>query len=358
MASLTISNDHGIQFQLGKVIGEGRSGCVRECFNAVDGSLVDACKTVSASTLDQPNAVSNVLSELHAMETLKGHENIVNLVDIGFDDSGAHLVMEFCKEGSLYEFFVAHTKLSESQVAYIMRQILLALCHCHQNGIIHRDVKPENILLKNYHPSNSSHSTGSKENCELCLPSSADCKAHQKMSCLKGLSLKLADFGFATTFSTDRMQVSGLYGTSWYMAPEVVTGKFYGPEVDLWSAGVVCFTALGGFMPFFGHDDVEIFQSIIEANPKMNCGRWLHISENAKDFVCKLLSREPKVRLTAESALSHPWLVENLKIAQPTVAFTGHTGEECLPLLKSVSPSSSLDLPTSPPAHQKSSLSI
>eukprot|EP00270_Netrium_digitus_P009292 TRINITY_DN2828_c0_g1_i1.p1 TRINITY_DN2828_c0_g1~~TRINITY_DN2828_c0_g1_i1.p1 ORF type:complete len:387 (-),score=5.19 TRINITY_DN2828_c0_g1_i1:250-1410(-) len=337
----SIFNEQGQEFVLGRAIGKGRTGFVRQCYNASDSSTVSACKTISTAVLDQPHAASNVLAELHAMETLRGHENIVQLLDVGFDDTGAHLVMEFCDAGSLFDLFFTHSRLTETQVAHIMKQLLLALNHCHTNKIVHRDVKPENILFKIYgHELN----TSPDQTCGLCISKRVPCDKRGKSPiCLGSVCLKLADFGFATTIASDSGLSSGFYGTSLYMAPEIISGNSYGAEVDMWSAGVVCFSALSGLMPFYGHDDTETFHQILQSKFTMGSGRWLEISDEAKDFLSRLLVHDQKLRMTADSALQHPWIIRHT-FPQVTRLDCSRSFHE---LLYIQSPCSSLEPPVS-----------
>eukprot|EP00270_Netrium_digitus_P018406 TRINITY_DN6993_c0_g2_i1.p2 TRINITY_DN6993_c0_g2~~TRINITY_DN6993_c0_g2_i1.p2 ORF type:complete len:111 (-),score=4.61 TRINITY_DN6993_c0_g2_i1:396-728(-) len=92
------------------------------------------------------------------------------------------------------------------------------------------------------------------------------------------------------------------------MAPEIIMGKPYGPHVDIWSAGVICFTALGGYMPFVGDDDNETFKLILDGTLSFTGEAWKTVSDDAKDFVCKLLTCDPNKRISASAALVHPWI--------------------------------------------------
>jgi serine/threonine protein kinase len=146
--------------------------------------------------------------------------------------------------------------------------------------VVHRDIKPENILLV----------------------SEAD-----------DASLKIVDFGFATEFhmGAKGAELTATCGTPGYVAPEVISGKPYGPEVDMWSLGVVSFVLLCGYPPFMEDSQQALFAKIRKGQFEFDPQFWDVVSESAKDLVSKLLVVDPKARYTPEQVLAHPWIMSS-----------------------------------------------
>lgn len=170
---------------------------------------------------------------------------------------------------------------SEAVASHYMRQILEALRYCHDNNIIHRDVKPHCVLL------------ASKEN---------------------SAPVKLGGFGVAIQLGESGLVAGGRVGTPHFMAPEVVKREPYGKPVDVWGCGVILFILLSGCLPFYGTKE-RLFEGIIKGKYKMNPRQWSHISESAKDLVRRMLMLDPAERITVYEALNHPWLKERDRYA-------------------------------------------
>eukprot|EP00270_Netrium_digitus_P012318 TRINITY_DN3990_c0_g1_i1.p1 TRINITY_DN3990_c0_g1~~TRINITY_DN3990_c0_g1_i1.p1 ORF type:complete len:417 (+),score=28.95 TRINITY_DN3990_c0_g1_i1:66-1253(+) len=345
MDCFTFTTLSGLEVAFGEVIGEGQTGTIRLCHSVKSASLKWACKTISTEKLKQDKFASHFFAECNALIALSGHENVINLVDSGFDQRGAHLLVDWCAGGTLFQLMLSQKKLEEHQVAFLMRQILLGLRHCHSTGVVHRDIKPENILLELLPFDKLQHKT-----CPLCL-CHGNINGDQNRSCLSSVRLKVADFGFAANVRGG-CQASGLYGSPLYIAPEVILGERYGTKIDMWGLGIICFTALGNFMPFYGDSTKETFEEIIEGNLDFNRGRWPRLSHLAKDFVSNLLCLDKNERMSAEAALDHPWITQfssgeiqqhkGFKFARSIDWQRSYSG-----LLRHVSPTSSLDMPIS-----------
>ena len=174
---------------------------------------------------------------------------------------------------------------SERDARDICRCLIDALRYLHEMGIVHRDIKVENLLF----------------------PSTEfDCS-----------SIRLADFGLAKIFEpiTDSIAekfASTTCGTPAYMAPEVLFSTNYDQACDYWSIGVVTFILLSGLMPFWAKDNMELFQKIKKGAFDFSDESWKVVSEEAKDFVSALLKPDPKARLNCEQMLEHPWLTMEL----------------------------------------------
>uniref|UniRef100_A0A8C4LN80 Calcium/calmodulin dependent serine protein kinase n=1 Tax=Equus asinus asinus TaxID=83772 RepID=A0A8C4LN80_EQUAS len=196
------------------------------------------------------------------------HPHIVELLETYSSDGMLYMVFEFFR---FLLFFYSH----------YMRQILEALRYCHDNNIIHRDVKPHCVLL------------ASKEN---------------------SAPVKLGGFGVAIQLGESGLVAGGRVGTPHFMAPEVVKREPYGKPVDVWGCGVILFILLSGCLPFYGTKE-RLFEGIIKGKYKMNPRQWSHISESAKDLVRRMLMLDPAERITVYEALNHPWLKERDRYA-------------------------------------------
>ncbi|PHJ19363.1 calcium-dependent protein [Cystoisospora suis] len=184
-----------------------------------------------------------------------------------------HLVMELCTGKELYDRLARKKRYSETHAARVTRQMLSAINYCHQRHICHRDLKLENWVYRD---------------------SSDDAP------------LKLIDFGFSRIFHPGAL-MTAMHGTVYYVAPEVMDGK-YNEKCDLWSIGVIVYMLLSGSPPFTGQDDQDILIKIRRCAYTMDGPRWRGISDQAKDFIRSVLMRNPEARPSAEDALKHPWL--------------------------------------------------
>eukprot|EP00270_Netrium_digitus_P005898 TRINITY_DN17965_c0_g1_i1.p1 TRINITY_DN17965_c0_g1~~TRINITY_DN17965_c0_g1_i1.p1 ORF type:complete len:198 (+),score=9.92 TRINITY_DN17965_c0_g1_i1:377-970(+) len=195
--------------------------------------------------------------------------------------------MDFCPSGDLFTYAINMDDTNEECVAFLMLQIFSAISHCHSKGVIHGDVKLENILISRYEP------FFQHEGEPIDLP-----------------ILKLSDFSASLVLDGPCCEFTGLRGSPQYMAPEVVAGGPYGTAIDAWSAGVVLFIILSGQMPFSGTTVEAIFSQILEEQVDTESGHWRCISWEAKDFVRKLLTSDPELRMSADAALQHPWIAQ------------------------------------------------
>ncbi|CAI5475029.1 unnamed protein product [Closterium sp. Yama58-4] len=208
------------------------------------------------------------------------HPAIVQLHEVFEDDAGIHLVMDLCDSGDLYDEVVRRGRLPEKESALLFRQIASALAFCHARGVMHRDMKPENILL------------------------------HKQEDASNRLTVKLADFGLAIPLSAGET-TRGISGSTFYMAPEVLSGE-YGHSADVWSLGVLLFTMLSGAVPFFGDDNSESTEAVLNGQLDFSSPGWATISIEAKGLIRCMLHRDPRRRPTAAKVLSHPWVLLNV----------------------------------------------
>lgn len=206
------------------------------------------------------------------------NNNIVNTYDIFDSLDQLYLVIEYMKGGELFDFIADQGHLSEQRASQVMRDIIKGVDYLHDNGIVHCDIKPENIL----------------------------CKSKQWP-----LHVKLCDFGLANfydRYSNNLSTMTALIGTPGYVAPEVVKHEPYGPPVDMWACGVVLYVMLSGRMPFYGTDDVQCLKRTADGIYSFPDREWKNVSSAAKSLVKALLQIKPERRLTAKAALQHRWL--------------------------------------------------
>uniref|UniRef100_A0A8C8ECJ4 Calcium/calmodulin-dependent protein kinase type IV n=1 Tax=Otus sunia TaxID=257818 RepID=A0A8C8ECJ4_9STRI len=203
------------------------------------------------------------------------HPNIIKLKEIFETPTEISLVLELVTGGELFDRIVEKGYYSERDAADAVKQILEAVAYLHANGIVHRDLKPENLLYATPAPD---------------------------------APLKIADFGLSKIVE-DQVTMKTVCGTPGYCAPEILRGCAYGPEVDMWSLGIITYILLCGFEPFYDErGDQYMFKRILNCEYDFVSPWWDDVSLNAKDLVKKLVVLDPKKRLTTLQALQHPWV--------------------------------------------------
>ena len=270
--------DISVQYDLGRELGRGEFGITYLCTEASSGEKF-ACKSISKKKLRTAVDIEDVRREVEIMRHLPPHPNIVTLKDTYEDEEAVHIVMELCEGGELFDRIVARGHYTERAAASVMRTIVEVVQMCHKHGVMHRDLKPENFLFAN-----------KKETAPL----------------------KAIDFGLSVFFKPDE-EFNEIVGSPYYMAPEVLK-RNYGPEVDIWSAGVILYILLCGVPPFWAETEQGVAQAIIRSVIDFKRDPWPRVSDNAKDLVKKMLDPDPKKRLTAQGVLDHPW-IQNAKKA-------------------------------------------
>lgn len=290
------------RFEMGATIGHGSFGKVKKATDRRTGEIV-AVKLFT----NRPGYESQFRQFLQECDILKvlSHPNIARFDGIyAVQEDTFALVMELATGGELFERIQTKGSFTEAEAATIIRQVLEALQHMHARNIAHRDLKPENVLFKDT-------STDSQ--------------------------VKLIDFGFAkrsspstakrTPLKPENATKSSSYavkgdkslstrlGSPNYVAPEILyPQQGYGVEVDIWSLGVILYIMLCGYFPFYHDNERELYNQIRSGRFAMPDEDWGHVSSAAKDFVCSMLTPDPRLRATAGECLKHPW------IAKPGVA--------------------------------------
>ncbi|KAM3741180.1 hypothetical protein ACB098_08G155400 [Castanea mollissima] len=271
-------HDISADYDLGRELGRGEFGVTYLCTDESNGEKY-ACKSISKKKLRTAVDIEDVRREVQIMKHLPKHPNIVTLKDSYEDDQAVHIVMELCEGGELFDRIVARGHYTERAAAAVMKTIVEVVQMCHKHGVMHRDLKPENFLFAN-----------KKETSPL----------------------KAIDFGLSVFFKPGE-RFNEIVGSPYYMAPEVLK-RNYGPEVDVWSAGVILYILLCGVPPFWAETEQGVAQAIIRSVIDFKRDPWPKVSDNAKDLVKKMLDPDPRRRLTAQEVLDHPWL-QNAKKA-------------------------------------------
>ncbi|XP_062220660.1 phosphoenolpyruvate carboxylase kinase 2-like [Phragmites australis] len=264
------------EYVIGDEIGRGRFGTVRRCYSAATGEAF-AVKSTPKTPLREADPLDLALAEqepkVHLLASAPPASRHVVSLRATFEDADAvHLVLDLCAGGDLFSLISARGPLPEPEAADLVAQLADALAGCHRRGIAHRDVKPDNVFFD---------ATG---------------------------VLKLGDFGSAEWFGDGR-PMTGLVGTPYYVAPEVVAGREYSEKVDVWSAGVVLYMMLSGTVPFYGATAGEIFESVLHGNLRFPPRTFASVSPEAKDLMRRMLCKDVSRRFSAEQVLRHPWMV-------------------------------------------------
>ncbi|KAL6541920.1 Calcium-dependent protein kinase 10 [Orobanche gracilis] len=265
------------KYIVGRELGRGEFGVTYLCTDRETREAL-ACKSISKKKLLTSVDIEDVRREVAIMSSLPEHVNIVRLRATYEDSEAVHLVMEFCEGGELFDRIVARGHYSERAAAGVAKTIAEVVRMCHQNGVMHRDLKPENFLFAN-----------KKENS----------------------ALKVIDFGLSVFFKPGE-KFSEIVGSPYYMAPEVLK-RNYGPEVDIWSAGVILYILLCGVPPFWAETEQGIALAILRGIIDFKREPWPQVSESAKSLVRQMLEPDPKKRLTAQQVLEHRWIQNEKK---------------------------------------------
>jgi calcium-dependent protein kinase len=267
----TVRDDYHMEHKL----GEGGYGYVRLATHKASGQK-RAIKTVKKATITSDlQERAKFVAEIDILKRLD-HPNIVRLYEFYEDEHNYHLVTEYLQGGELFDFIVKSKQLNEPLVANLMRQLLGAVAYCHSNNIVHRDLKPENLLLD----SRTLYS-----------------------------NIKVIDFGTSSLLETNK-SLKQRYGTSYYIAPEVIKGK-YNEKCDLWSCGVILYILLCGKPPFYGKADEDILRRVRIGEYSFDGPDWAVVSEGAKALIRKLLDKNVATRISAGEAVQDQWIIDN-----------------------------------------------
>ncbi|KAJ4849639.1 Mitogen-activated protein kinase cpk1 [Turnera subulata] len=262
-------------YTLGRKLGQGQFGTTFLCVEKATKKEY-ACKSIAKRKLLTDEDVEDVRREIQIMHHLAGHPNVISIKGAYEDAIAVHVVMELCAGGELFDRIIQRGHYTERKAAELTKVIVGVVEACHSLGVMHRDLKPENFLFVN----------------------------QQEDSLLKTI-----DFGLSIFFKPGQ-KFADVVGSPYYVAPEVLR-KRYGPEADVWSAGVIVYILLSGVPPFWAETEEGIFEQVLHGDLDFESEPWPSISESAKDLVRKMLVRDPRRRLTAHEVLCHPWVQED-----------------------------------------------
>jgi len=257
-------------YKIERVLGSGSFGEVRKVVDKRTG-IVRAMKKLRKDSCS-PSESSKLIEEINILRKLD-HPNIIRVYEFFQDSTYFYIVTEFCSGGELFDRIIDLSHFSEAMAANTMKQLLSAVVYCHQHNIVHRDLKPENLLLETKDPDSQ---------------------------------IKVIDFGTSSVFKKDH-KMKKRFGTPYYIAPEVLN-RSYDEKCDVWSAGVILYILLSGSPPFNGRDDSEILKAVSKGAYNFDDPIWKTVSSEAKDLINKMLTFDPKHRVTAEEALNHSWI--------------------------------------------------
>ncbi|KAM7250972.1 hypothetical protein ACFE04_022855 [Oxalis oulophora] len=283
--SFGFSNNFSSKYEMGDEVGRGHFGFT--CFakfkkGEFKGQQV-AVKVIPKSKMTTAIAIEDVRREVKILKALTGHKNLVQFYDSYEDHDNVYIVMELCEGGELLDRILSRGgRYSEDDAKEVMVQILNVVAFCHLQGVVHRDLKPENFLF-----------TSKDENS----------------------TLKAIDFGLSDFVRPDE-RLNDIVGSAYYVAPEVLH-RAYSTEADVWSIGVIAYILLCGSRPFWARTESGIFRAVLKAEPSFDEEPWPSLSPEARDFVKRLLNKDPRKRLTAAQALSHSWIKSHSDIIVP-----------------------------------------
>ena len=266
------------KYELCEVLGVGSTSTCHRCIELSSGTS-RACKIVDKQEID--GAMQQMMDQFYTeIKTLKSlqHPNIIKLYDVFITEDKIYIVMELMSGGELFDYVVQKGTLTEEEASRIVRKVTSALVYMHSKNVIHRDMKPENLLLA--HKPRSSHD----------------------------IEIKIIDFGLSKILS-DGPIASSFLGTRGYLAPEMIQRMDYTKSVDAWALGVIIFVLLCGCLPF--DDDCQSIPNSPDLRSKftLRFPRWAKdLSPSAKDLLNRLLDIDSRRRYTAEQAMEHPWV--------------------------------------------------
>ncbi|KAH6660365.1 calcium/calmodulin-dependent protein kinase [Truncatella angustata] len=263
------SYDKKAKYRFGKTLGAGTYGIVREA-DGPNGKV--AIKIILKKNVKGNERM--VYDELDMLQRLK-HPHIVRFVDWFESRDKYYIVTELATGGELFDRICEQGKFTEKDASQTIRQVLTAVDYLHRNNVVHRDLKPENLLYLSRSPDSD---------------------------------LVLADFGIAKMLDTKDEVLTTMAGSFGYAAPEVMLKKGHGKPVDMWSMGVITYTLLCGYSPFRSENLQDLIDECSNAQVVFHERYWKDVSDDAKDFILRLLQPEAEKRSTSLQALNHTWL--------------------------------------------------
>ncbi|XP_037538284.1 death-associated protein kinase 3 [Nematolebias whitei] len=265
-----------LYYEMGEELGSGQFAIVRKC---KDKSTSDeyAAKFIKKRRLSSSRrgvSREEIEREVNILREIQ-HSNIITLHDIFENKTDVILILELVSGGELFDFLAEKESLTEEEATQFLKQILDGVYYLHSKRIAHFDLKPENIMLLDKNAPNP--------------------------------RIKLIDFGIAHQIKAGN-EFKNIFGTPEFVAPEIVNYEPLGLEADMWSIGVITYILLSGASPFLGETKQETLTNISAVNYDFDEEYFSNTSELAKDFIRRLLVKDPKKRMTIDQSLQHPWI--------------------------------------------------
>uniref|UniRef100_A0AAQ4PEE1 MAP/microtubule affinity-regulating kinase 3 n=1 Tax=Gasterosteus aculeatus aculeatus TaxID=481459 RepID=A0AAQ4PEE1_GASAC len=265
IASCSDEQPHIGNYRLLKTIGKGNFAKVKLARHILTGKEV-AIKIIDKTQLN-PTSLQKLFREVRIMKGLN-HPNIVQLFEVIETDKTLYLIMEYASGGEVFDYLVSHGRMKEVEARAKFRQIVSAVHYCHTKKIVHRDLKAENLLL--------------------------DADAN----------IKIADFGFSNEFTLGN-KLDTFCGSPPYAAPELFQGKKYdGPEVDVWSLGVILYTLVSGSLPFDGQNLKELRERVLRGKYRVP----FYMSTDCEGILRRFLVLNPTKRCTLDQVMKDKWI--------------------------------------------------
>ncbi|XP_012943414.1 MAP/microtubule affinity-regulating kinase 3 isoform X4 [Aplysia californica] len=253
------------KYRLIKTIGKGNFAKVKLAKHVPTGREV-AIKIIDKTQLN-PSSLQKLFREVRIMKMLD-HPNIVKLFEVIETEKTLYLVMEYASGGEVFDYLVAHGRMKEKEARAKFRQIVSSVQYCHQKHIVHRDLKAENLLLDG------------------------------------DMNIKIADYGFSNEFVPGN-KLDTFCGSPPYAAPELFQGKKYdGPEVDVWSLGVILYTLVSGSLPFDGQNLKELRERVLRGKYRIP----FYMSTDCENLLKKFLVLNPLKRASLETIMKDKWM--------------------------------------------------
>ncbi|KAG7276359.1 hypothetical protein CRUP_014391 [Coryphaenoides rupestris] len=268
--------DVEVFYEMGEELGSGQFAIVRKCKEKGSGQEY-AAKFIKKRRLSSSRrgvSREEIEREVNILREIQ-HSNIITLHDIFENKTDVILILELVSGGELFDFLAEKESLTEEEATQFLKQILDGVHYLHSKRIAHFDLKPENIMLLDKNVPNP--------------------------------RIKLIDFGIAHQIKAGN-EFKNIFGTPEFVAPEIVNYEPLGLEADMWSIGVITYILLSGASPFLGETKQETLANISAVNYDFDEEYFSNTSELAKDFIRRLLVKDPKKRMTIDDSLEHSWI--------------------------------------------------
>ena len=263
------NNDFLSDYEIKETIGKGTFSIVKLGINKITNEKV-AIKILKKKKMQKNKDKLRLEREINILKRLH-HINLIKIHKISEESDNYFIVMEYCENGELFNYIVAHERLSEEETAYFFYQLINGLDYIHHKNIVHRDLKPENLLLS------------------------------------QGNILKIVDFGLSNYYYPEEQLLSTPCGSPCYASPEMVCGnKYNGFKIDVWSCGIIIFAMICGYLPFEDPNNEILFKKIMKC--KVEYPEYL--SEEVLDILNKIIVIDPNKRINIEQIRQHPFYLK------------------------------------------------